>query len=164
MRIRPAPVVALAALVALAGCGQEQPDGDRPPQDGRQVADEVRFMGTDSTCQETPTRPMTRPFQTITVEDGEIVVDPDTVIQPPEAGVFGWMSPDHHWRISYPEGESPLEMDSYTGEPGELVWAGVRENAGCQYYKYDIEVWGEGLQDTLERDPGGAVQPFQYAG
>lgn len=157
MRTRPAPVVAIAALVALAAC-------DFPREDGRPAADEIRYMGTDSTCRTTPDRPLTRPFQTITVEDGEVVVDPDTVMQPPSAGVFGWTSPDHHWRITYPEGESPLDSASYTGEPGELVWAGVREDVACRFYKYDVEVWGEGLRDTLVVDPGGFVQPYRYGG
>lgn len=169
MSTRPARVAALAVAVALAACEPPPPDEPSPPDEppeSRPEAQEVRHLGTDESCQRTPEGPLTRPFQTITVEDGGIVVEPDSVMQPPAAGIFGWTSPDHSWRITYPEGESPLDTAeaSLTGAPGELVWAGVREDAPCRFYKFDVQVWGGDLEDTLEVDPGGGVQPFQYGG
>lgn len=156
MRIRSAPVVAVAALVALAGC--------KEPADDTPSAREARFLGSHPTCQERPTRPMTRPFQTISVEAGEIVVEPDTVIQPPKAGIFGWKSADYSWRVTYKDARSPAGDTTFTGKPGQLVWTGVREDAACRYYAFEVEVWGGGLGDTLTVDPGGFVEPYSYGG
>lgn len=182
---RPAPVVALAVLVALAGC-QPQQERERPA------------LGTHPSCQEPATHAPTRPFHEITVEDGSIAVEPDTVVQLPEAGIFGWTSADYSWRIIYTGEESPIDPDSVmrvgggdtaresvrqaarssapsgtesgqatdegdvsvSGDPGELVWAGVRADAPCKYYKFQVEVWGGDLDDTLTADPGNLVVPF----
>lgn len=185
MRTRPAPVVVIAALVALVGCGDQQ-ERERPS------------LGTHPSCQEPATHAPTRPFHEITVEGGEVVVEPDTVVQLPKAGIFAWMSADYSWRVTYTGEQAPISPDSImrvggedttrvsarqtarssalsgaesgqastgsgvsvSGQPGELVWAGVRADAPCRAYKYNIKVWGGDLDDTLTLDPPDIVAPY----
>jgi hypothetical protein len=123
MRTRPAPAAVLAALVALAACQPQQPEDGEPDR---------RFLGTHPSCQQRPDRPPTRPFQTISVEDGEVVVNPDTVVQPPKAGIFGWTSARHSWRITYEGGRSPIDPDSVVKVGGGRSgpWAPGRASVG----------------------------------
>jgi hypothetical protein len=147
-----------AILVALAGCG------GGPTPDGERVIhlDSLEFQGSDSTCQRLATRGMTRPFQTIDVEDGAPVVEPDRVVQPPGAGIMVWSSADYSWEVRFENGESPLADSVYRGGPGDTVWAAVEEAVPCNDYKYMVRVWGGELRDTLELDPNGMIEPYTY--
>jgi len=163
MRTRSLPLVAATlAVTILSGCTEQQArDGDMR---GDRVVhlDSLEFQGTDSTCQQLAERPLTQPFQTIGVEEGEPVVEPDRVVQPPGAGVMVWSSADYSWEVRFENGQTPLADSVYRGGPGDTVWAAVEEASGCRDYKYTVRVWGGELGDTLELDPGGMVEPYTY--
>lgn len=115
MRIRPTLVVAISAMFVLVGCQ----DRDGAGESGAVGQQERPQLGTDSTCQRASTRPPTRPFQTISVEEGEIVVEPEVTVQPPRAGIFGWMSEEYHWRVTYKGEAAPIERDRIMRVGGE---------------------------------------------
>lgn len=158
MRIRSGALL-VVGLVVLTGCRGGEQDGEHPA-----IPTQRQFLGEAPGCQETPTRALTAPVQQISVEGDEVLVEPDSVVQPTVAGVFAWTSDTHSWSISYTDGESPTVASSYSGEPGDTVWAAVREDAGCRYYKYELEVWSDDREDTLRIDPGSDVEPFEYSG
>lgn len=122
---------------------------------------QVQYLGADPSCQEPPTRPPTVGIQTITVRDTTIVIRPDPAVQPPKAGIFGWVSPTHHWELTYNNQETPTGKATYTGAPGQTVWDPVREDAECKSYKYTLKVWQPG-GDTVVVDPEDEVEPYTF--
>lgn len=166
------PTLALVTSIflgfTLAACeGVEETDS-------RAQEAEFQFMGTSATCEREPRQPLTRPIHTLTVEDGEVVVEPDPLVQPPgPAGIIGWRSSTHDWRVTYTDG-SPLPEDSYEGPgDGSLVFDFVRDDVECRAYAYEVEVWSDdgaagdtlgktypaALADTVNGDE---IEPYRF--
>lgn len=167
MRIRPVSLAVLAAasLAVLSACGEvrQAPEEEAAEEQQERAAQdqepEYGYLGTDTTCQRPAEKQPTPSIARIFVENGTIDVVPDTLVQPPGIGLMGWLSPRHSWRVTFTEG-SPLPDTTYTGAPGQMVRDEIPDSVPCKYYKYDVEVWGGGLPDTLKLDPGGEVEPW----
>lgn len=146
MSVRPLPLLpVLAAGLALAACAQPS----------------LR-LGTNATCDRAGEREHTPPMQVLRVVRGAIETNRDTIVQPPAVGWFGWHAAGGYaWRITFTGDTPPTGQKSYSAGPGDgPVFAPVREDAECRYYKWDIEMWRPGGGDTLRRDPGGFVEPW----
>lgn len=146
MSARPLPLAApLALAVVVTGCAQP-----------------AQRLGSDSSCDRPGERRHTPPMQVLQVVGDRIETNRDTIVQPPAVGWFGWTATGGYaWRITFTGGSSPTQASTYTGGPGDgPVFAQIREDAECRYYKWDIEMWRPGDGDTLRRDPGGFVEPW----
>ena len=148
MSVRPLSlVVPLAAAVVLSGCEPR-----------------MQRLGTDPSCDRPGEREHTPPMQVFRVVQGDIQTNTDTIVQPPGVGWFGWHAAGGYaWRITFTEDVPPTQQKSYSGGPGDgPVFARIREDAECRYYKWDIKMWERGAEagDTLRSDPGGLVEPW----
>lgn len=157
-RPTPALVTSLFAGLALAACAP----GGESASNGQEGG--FDFMGTDTSCEREPRQPLTSPIHEITVEGGEIVVEPHPLVQPPgPAGIIGWRSPTHNWRVRYTDG-SPLPEAVYEGQgDGRLVFDRVRRDAQCRAYGYVIEVWSAPMEKGAVPDTTSRTYPAALA-
>lgn len=180
MHIRRLLPVALAAALAFVGCDGEESATDRSPAEevtegngtdsGTPTSDAEQegYMlpaAHDPSCESvSERRGITPPVQWIRVEGDDISAAPETLVQPPGTGVFGWKGPKGwFWEVTFTDNVYPTMKRSYSGQPnGRPVIAPVRDDAPCRYYKWDIKMWerGAGAGDTVRSDPGGLVEPW----
>jgi hypothetical protein len=159
------------AILLLAGCGGggsgggageggvESAKAAEAPQSDTAVS-----VHSEAVC-DTITASPGSPIGKISLNDGQVSVDPDPIVQSRSAGVNGWrmakggQEKDDHFRIEFKNG-SPLEGGTIFDSPdGKLVKSGVKGDAACGPYKYSVTVWPHGGGAPVTVDPTSDLVP-----
>jgi len=123
---------------------------------------ELPRLGSHPTCSDSthPNWPIqTAPIATISMKDGQLSVEPDSVVQPVAVGFVGWQLGSPRItvaQVNYEDG--PLDSDTFVIPPNRVVGSPVRQDAACKGYKYSVTVI---LQDgsTQTVDPWSPIIP-----
>lgn len=155
MKSRTLPSALIVVLAfAVTGCPAED-----EPDTGEDV-NVAAALGLHESCDRPRERDFTRPLQMLSVVgEDSIHREPYIVVQAPGVGHLEWMSLTHHWRLTFKDGETPTDTAAYSGDPRQVVSDQIRRDAPCEVYDYTLKMWPEGGGDTVEIDPGPAIEP-----
>lgn len=151
VRSRLLPFLVALLPSALLGCGDLYPgDGQDPDGLGRGA------MANDACRDYEGQEPTRRPVR-ISLQNGEIVVDPDRAKVLRKQGELSWQSDqlDHWVVIFHPDrGAYPLQSGILRGRPqARQARARVNPQLECGTYEYTVVVWDDQQQRLVVRDP-----------
>lgn len=159
-------VPSLALLLVALACAEERTPDEEAAVDTQAAAGEGMAAAADKhpTCNQPSNKTPTRRLVIISLEDDNIVADPDTVIQRVAAGAIRWRMDsafmDHGWEVEFKNGDSPLPQTVYFDSSGGTAGGQVKGVTPCKYYSYAITVWPQSdPSNTTVLDPGADIIP-----